>query len=209
MGYYPLFVDMKGRRCVVIGGGDVARRKVHGLLDTGAAVTVISSEITGELAQLVDGGKIKYVPRNYMAGDLADCELAFVATNDAGVTADVCMEGKSRGVWVNAADDPAHCDFILPSILRRGELTIAVSTGGKSPALSRAIREELDTQFNDNYCSLVDMAAEVRDELRRRSITPGYEAWRRALAGNVRKHIHSGNLAQAKSDLLRELGAAV
>src|SRR5215472_16507592 len=138
MGYYSVALDMTGRFTVVIGGGTVAERKVKGLLEAGAAVTVISPSLTAQLARWVKQGRISHVARSYTPGDLAGYELAFVATDDPRVNAAVFRESKKRGLWVNAADDPAHCDFILPSVLRRGELAVAVSTGGSSPALARA-----------------------------------------------------------------------
>ena len=132
MSYYAVCLDMTGRFTVVIGGGTVAERKVQGLLDAGAAVTVISPHLTEQLVRWEKKERIEHVARSYRPGDLAGYELAFVATDDPEINAAVFHEGKVRGLWVNAADDPAHCDFILPSVLRRGELMIAVSTGGKS-----------------------------------------------------------------------------
>jgi siroheme synthase-like protein len=207
MRYYPIYLDMRGRRCVVIGGGVVAERKVLGLLSAGVSVTVISPEVTHQLSLLLESGKIKHEPRNYLAGDLGDADIAFVATDDGAVNEAVYQEGKRRRIWVNAADDPTHCDFILPSVLRRGELVIALSTGGQIPALARAIREELEGYFPENFASLVNVAAEVRVELRRRSITPTYELWRKAFNGAVRAHLERGDLARAKELLLDELGA--
>jgi len=207
MGYYPIHLEMTGRRCLVVGGGAVVERKVEGLVSVGAAVTVVSPRVTDKLATWARLGKINHRARNYLNGDLTGYELAFVATDDDQVNAAVYDEGKRRGVWVNAADDPAHCDFILPSVLRRGELTVAVSTGGKSPALSRAIREELESYFTGEYNALAGLAAEVREELRARSITTTYDAWRKALNGDLRRLVLRGDLAEAKSFLLKELGA--
>jgi precorrin-2 dehydrogenase len=202
MGYYSVSLDMTGRFTVVVGGGGVAERKIHGLLEAGAAVTVISPRLTEQLARWAKKGRIDHVARNYMPGDLAGYEIAFVATDDAAVNAAVFQEGKRRGLWVNAADDPAHCDFILPSVLRRGELTIAVSTGGKSPALSRAIREELESYFTNDYEGLSKVVAAVRKQLRQLSVSPTYEAWRHALNGQLRSLVHRGELAHAKTYLL-------
>jgi precorrin-2 dehydrogenase / sirohydrochlorin ferrochelatase len=205
--YYPICLDMTRRRCVVIGGGTVAERKVAGLLSAGASVTVISPERTKQLSDWIEAGKIKHEPRNYVPGDLVSYEIAFVATDDAAVNSAVYEEGRSRGVWVNVADDPRHCDFILPAVLRRGDLAVAVATGGKSPALSRCIRDELENHFSAEWEALIDVAADVRAELRRRSISPSYEIWRKALDRDVRVHIQRGELAQAKDLLLKELGA--
>jgi precorrin-2 dehydrogenase/sirohydrochlorin ferrochelatase len=205
--YYPICLDMTGRRCVVIGGGAVAERKVAGLLSAGAAVSVISPKLTKQLFDWVKSGTIKHESRNYLSGDLVGYEVAFVATDDAGVDAAIYEEGRSRGIWVNVADDPRQCDFILPAVLRRGDLVVAVATGGKSPALSRWIRDELEDYFPVNLEALVDVAAKVRAELRRRSISRSYEIWRKALDGDVRAHIERGELTQAKDLLLKELGA--
>jgi siroheme synthase-like protein len=137
---------------------------------------------------------------------LTEFEIAFVATDDRAVSAQVFKEGRSLSVWVNAADDPARCDFILPSVLRRGDLTVAVSSGGKSPALARTIREELELYFTDEYALLANLAAEVRDELRARGIDAPFETWRRALTGDVRQLLMRGDVMRAKVLLLRELG---
>ena len=120
MGYYPIFLDMAGRSCVVVGGGAVAEHKVEALLQAGAHATVVSPELTSKLAALVGQGRVRHIARAYQAGDLKGYALAFVATDEHRVNANVACEGRQLGVWVNAADDPAHCDFILPSVLRRG-----------------------------------------------------------------------------------------
>jgi len=135
---FPLFVELEGRPCVVLGGGAVAERKVEGLLAAGAVVTVVSPALSPALATLASAGRIAHVARSYTHGDLRGAALAFAATDDGGVNAAVALEGRARGVWVNAADDPAHCDAILPAVVRRGAVTVAVSTGGASPALARA-----------------------------------------------------------------------
>jgi len=199
---------MQGRRCLVIGGGVVAERKVASLLEAGAEVTVISADTAETILRWSKEKVIEWIPRHYQPGDLAEFEIAFVATDDGAVNAQVCKEARKLGVWVNAADDPAHCDFILPSVLRRGDLIIAVSSGGKSPALARTIREELETYFTEEYEFLANLAAEARDELRARGITAPFETWRRALSGEVRQLLMRGEIGRAKSLLLRELGVA-
>jgi precorrin-2 dehydrogenase len=208
MSYFPIFLDMTRRRCLVIGGGAVAERKIAALLEAGAEVTVLSPDVTENFADWSKRNAIRLVARRYQAGDLNGFELAFVATDDPQVSASVYREGRSRSVWVNSADDPARCDFILPSVLRRGDLTVAVSTGGTSPALARTVREELELYFTGEYESLAKLAAEVREELSSRSITVPFETWRKALSGEVRQLLMRGDLARAKSHLLKELGIA-
>jgi precorrin-2 dehydrogenase / sirohydrochlorin ferrochelatase len=208
MGYYPLYLEMNGRRCLVIGGGAVAERKIASLLEAGAEVTVISPGVTETVARWSKDGSIQFHARCYQSADLRGHELVFVATNDGSVNAQIHQDGKNEGVWVNAADDPEHCDFILPSVLRRGDLTVAVSSGGNSPALARTIREELESYFTQEYEQLVGLAAEARVELRKRSLSAPFETWRRALSGDVRQLLLRGEVARAKTRLLRELGVS-
>jgi precorrin-2 dehydrogenase len=208
MSYFPIFLDMTRRRCLVIGGGAVAERKIASLLEAEAEVTVLSPDVTENVADWSKRNLIRLVPRRYRTGDVDGFELAFVATDDPQVNGAVYRDGRNRNVWVNSADDPARCDFILPSVLRRGELTIAVSTSGSSPALARTIREELELYFTQEYESLAQLAAEVRDELNRRSISVPFETWRRALSGDVRQLLMRGEHARAKTRLLIELGVA-
>ena len=200
---------MAGRRCLVIGGGAVAERKVAGLLQAGATVSVVSPDITEAIARWSKQNSIHFIARRYRPGDLAGFELVVVATDEAEVNAAAFNEGRERGVWVNAADDPAHCDFILPSVLRRGDLTVAVSSGGNSPALARTIREELEFYFTGEYERLTQLAAEVRDELQRRSITVPFETWRKALSGEVRQILMRGDLARARAVLLKDLAVTL
>jgi siroheme synthase-like protein len=207
VGYYPVFLEMKDRRCVVIGGGAVAERKVEGLVAVGANVTVISPAITNGLRELLTQGAIRHVAREYQTGDRAGYDLVFVATDNSEINAVVSNEARSLRIWVNSADDPDHCDFILPAVIRRGDLAVAVSTGGVSPAVTRAIREELDQYVSADYASFVRIAGEVRRELREKSVSPGAGAWNRALKGDFRRLIKEGRPEQAKELLLETLGA--
>jgi len=198
---------MSGRRCLVIGGGVVAERKVASLLETGAEVTVISPAVTKTILDWFKSNSIELRIRSYQSGDIAGYQLVFVATNDDAVNERVDREAKNSGVWVNAADDPARCDFILPSVLRRGELVVAVSTGGTSPAATRAIREELENYLTDEHARLVQVAGEVRQELRSKSTAANPETWHDALTGEFRRLLKHGQIAQAKQLLLKTLGA--
>ena len=207
MSYFSIVLEMKGRRCLVVGGGTVAERKIASLLEVGAEVTVISPEATEAILGWAKNNSLRLEGRRYQSGDLAGYQLVFVATDAADVNDWVHQEGKIYGVWVNAADDPARCDFILPSVLRRGDLMVAVSTGGASPAVTRAIREELEGYFTADYAELVQVAAEVRQELREKSFSADGSAWNRALNGEFRRLIRVGKPEQAKEFLLTMLGA--
>ncbi len=205
--YYPIFLDLTDRSCLVVGGGPVAERKVEGLLGVGARVTVLSPAMTERLRAWAASGNIRYVQREYQWGDLIGYQLAFATTDDGEVNAAMALEGRERGVWVNAADDPVNCDFILPSVLRRGALVVAVATGGASPALSRAIREELEGYFTDDYAVLAEVVADVRRELRTEARRSDAGTWRQALDADLRRLIAAGRREEAKARLLDRLGA--
>jgi siroheme synthase-like protein len=205
---YPLVVELANRQCVVLGGGAVAERKVDGLLAAGAVVTVVSPTLTEGLAALAGTGRIEHVCRRYRRGDLTGKVLAFVATGDRGVAAAVARDGRRRGVWVNAADDPAHCDFFLPSVLRRGPLVVAVATGGASPALARAVREEIERLLPSEYAVLAETVAEVRRELRARGRSADAATWSRALAAEMRDVTAAVHPQRVRARLLERLGAA-
>jgi precorrin-2 dehydrogenase/sirohydrochlorin ferrochelatase len=176
-----MFLKIKGKKCVVVGGGEVARRKVRALLEYGASVEVISPEPCRELNKLVEMGKIKLLPRHYQPGDLQGAFLAIAATDDSQINRQVVKEAQDKAVLVNVADDAEDSDFILPSYLRRGALTIAVSTAGISPALARKIRTRLEKDFGDEYAALVNLVGEVRAELKRQGIELSGDDWQEAL----------------------------
>ena len=207
MGYYPIFLELNGRSCVVIGGGGVAERKVEDLLAMGARVTVISPVITDALRGLLAHGSIRHVERAYQEGDLADSDLVFAATEDRAVNAAAFREACARRIWINSADDAAHCDFILPGLVRRGDLAVAVSTGGVSPAATRAIREELDDYFTGDYARFVQIAGEVRRRLREKSLSVSGSVWNNALKGDFRRLIWEGRTEEARALLLQTLEA--
>ena len=204
---YPVVLDLTGRPCLVVGGGAVAERKVEGLLVAGARVTVVSPWLSDGLRASSSEGRVHWTPRRYRPGDVAGFRLVIVATSDPALTLDVAREARDRGAWVNCADDPARCDFTLPSVLRRGSLTVSVSTGGASPALARLVREELEGLLPPDYADLAEIVAEVRRSLRSRAAAPAWEAWRDALRPDVRELVACGRTAEARARLLERLGA--
>lgn len=207
MEYYPIFLNVAGRRCLIVGGGAVAERKAGGLLKAGASVTVISPGLTNIMESWAEEKKLRHIRRDYRSGDLAGHQLAFVATDNPEVKSAVYGEAQERGVLINAADDPARCDFILPSVLRRGELVVAVATGGSSPALAKAIRRELEHYFTQDYAILSEIVAEVRRELKQRGRSAGPEIWGRALNGSLRRLVRQGDIEGAKRYLREHMGA--
>lgn len=194
---FPVLLDLRGRPCVVVGGGPVAARRAAALLAAGARLTVVSPELEPELTGWARAGRLRHLARAFRARDLDGAVLAFAATGDADIDAAVAQAGRARGVWVNAADDPAHCDFLLPAVLRRGPLVVAVGTGGASPALARLVRDELERLIGPDHEVLAELAGAVRLELHGRGLRAPGEAWRRALGPEVRRLIGAGQRQEA------------
>ncbi len=165
MDYYPIMLDVKGRPVLVVGGGSVAERKVRTLLQLGAAVTVISSQVTSFLDDLCQNGAIVLHMRSYREGDLEGAELVFAATDDQEVNIQIAAEARARKIYLNVADTPELCDFILPAIFNQGDLVFAISTGGKSPALAKKIREDLPGIFGPEYRYLTELLGAVREKI--------------------------------------------
>jgi len=203
-GYYPVYLDVRGRRCVVVGGGEVALRKVRMLLDHGASVEIVSPELCPDLGQLVDEGQLQVTGREYRPGDLEGAFVVIAATNDASTNEQAAAEATERGILINVVDVPGLSNFIVPSYLRRGAVTVAVSTGGKSPALARRIRRELEKKFGDEYADLSVLVDEVRSELKRQNVSVSAERWQEALdLDALLQLLRSGQRAEAV-DRLRE-----
>ena len=158
---YPILLQLKGRLCVVIGGGPVAIRKVRGLREAGARVRLIASELAVPAGELAD---VEAVIRPYRAGDLQEAFVAFAATNDRMVNAAVVREARQRGVLVSVVDAPDEGDFTLPALLRRGDLTVSVATGGGSPALAALLRDRLADQLGPEWETVLEVAAALRQK---------------------------------------------
>ena len=205
---YPVMLDIAGRPCLVVGGGPVAERKMDGLLTADARVTVVSPSLTPALLTLAAEARLHWRPREYVAGDAAGFALVMVATSDASVSEAIAAECRARGVWINCADDPGRCDFILPAIFRRGALTVAVSTGGVSPTMARLVREELESRLPDDLALLTDVVGDVRRSLREGGISLDAERWWEALDRELRSLAAAGRTAEAQARLKERLGVS-
>ena len=203
---YPIALDLTGRPCLVVGGGAIALRKVSALVEAGGRVTVVSPSLTPPLLLLATEAPLRWRPREYAAGDAAGFILVMVATDDRAVNAAVAVECRERGIWVNCADDPARCDFILPSVLRRGAVTVAVSTGGQSPTMARLVREELDALLPRDVAPLTEVMADVRRALSEDGVSLDAERWRQALDGELRSLVAAGRTTEARARLRDRLG---
>jgi precorrin-2 dehydrogenase/sirohydrochlorin ferrochelatase len=165
MSYYPVSLDLKDRFCIVIGGGKVAERKVRGLLACAAMVQVISPRLTSGLDALFRAGRLTWQERDYRPGDLAGAFLVIAATDNEQVQQLTYEEAEDRNILINVADVPERCNFILPATVRQGDLTVSVSTGGKSPALAKRLRQELEKSIGPEYKILVDILGGLRGEI--------------------------------------------
>ena len=209
--YYPVFFDLRQRPVLVIGGGELALEKVRGLLAAEACVTVLSPSLSDALAALRDDGTISHLARDYRPGDMSDFALVMAASDDRARNAEWQRDARLLGVPINAADDPAHCDFILPAVVRDPPLTLAISTGGGSPAIARRLREELTDYLNADTTSLAELVAELRTELRQLRVFANIPAddWQQAMDGQVRVLLAQRRRGQAKARLLDRLGAPI
>ncbi|MGD0855144.1 MAG: bifunctional precorrin-2 dehydrogenase/sirohydrochlorin ferrochelatase [Dehalococcoidia bacterium] len=204
--YYPLFLNVQAKKCTVIGGGLIALRKVNSLLEHRADITVISPYICKGIDDLFARGKIQVLKRKYQAGDLECTFLAVAATGDKGLNKKIVKEAKKNQVLLNVVDDPELSDFIVPSVLHRGDISIAVSTGGKSPALARKIRSRLETHIADEYSALVLLVNDVRTELQQKGIKFSGSAWQDALdLDSMVDLLRKGDNSGARSILLSKL----
>ena len=179
--YYPVSLNIRGRKCAVVGGGYVALRKVMVLLEHDADVEVISPDLCPELVSLAQRGEIRTLTKEYQAGDLKDAFVAIAATGNSRINQQIATEAREKAVLVNVVDDAEDSDFIAPSYLRRGAVTIAVSTSGKSPALARKIRTRLEKEFGEEYAQLARLIGEVRAEAKARKIKVDGDGWQEAI----------------------------
>jgi precorrin-2 dehydrogenase/sirohydrochlorin ferrochelatase len=211
MGYLPIFINVGGRSCVVIGGGEIAERKARALVAANAAVLVISPALTDALAVMAVSGTIRYLARSYHPGDLDGAYLAFAATGESDLERTVAAEASARGIPINVADVPDLSSFIAPAVIQRGALQIAVSTGGASPALARKIREDLEGSFGPEYELMIDLLAAARDWLRTHEFD--LSARGRLLASlvrsDLRERLKRGDLPSTEAILNGVIGATL
>ena len=195
---YPVNLLVAGRPCLVVGGGTVAARKVEGLLACGALVHVVSPVVDDEIRGWPE---VTVDKRPYRKGDIEGCRLVISATDSAEVNRAVYDDCEAAGVWVCGADDPDHCSFTLPSVVRRASLVVTVSTGGRSPAMARWLREQLESQIGPEYEVLLDLVARHRAVAKADGRSPAYADWQKALDSDMLDLIRTGDLESARKRL--------
>jgi uroporphyrin-III C-methyltransferase/precorrin-2 dehydrogenase/sirohydrochlorin ferrochelatase len=203
--YFSVALSIQGRRCLVVGGGSVAARKIEALCEAGAQVVIVAMRVSAETEAVALVRKLEVRRRAYAPADLDDAFLVITATNDPAVNARIAADARQRHVLVNAADDPASCDFIMPAVVRRGDVQVAVTTGAQSPALARHLRERLERAVPPAYGLLAEVLSAVRSEVRaaHRRVDP--EAWQQAINDVALDLVRRGDVEKAKEYVRRAL----
>lgn len=209
--YYPAFIDVRDRRCVVIGGGNIGEEKVVKLLECDAKVAVISPEINDGVRELVDNDRVTWEQREYQPGDLEGAFIAIAATDENTVNRQIAKEAEERNVLLNVVDVTPLCTFIAPAVSRRGEVTVAASTGGASPALARKFRELLNGSPIESshplmeYAELAPILADARAEIRSKGITLFTDHWQACITDSLLDMVTSGKYDEARTILVSDL----
>ncbi len=200
--YYPVYLDLRGKRCVVIGGGEIGERKVEGLLDGSAEVTLISPDITPSLHELARDGRIEWHARQYQQGDLKGAFLAIAATDARDVNQAIAAEAEGERVVLNVVDDAPLCTFIAPSIVRRGEVTLAISTGGSSPALARKLKETIQDSDLLRYADLAGVLSRARTLVKQQGIAVDADRWQEGITEGLIDLVNAGKSDEALDALM-------
>ncbi len=210
MDYLPIFLDLRGRRCLIVGGGEVAARKTDLLLQAGAKVHAVAPKLGDSMQMLADQGRIAYRAGGFEESDLDDAKLVIAATDDRSLNARVAALADARGVPVNVVDDPALCRFITPAIVDRSPLVAAISTGGASPVLARLIRGRLEALIPAAFGRLAALASEFRGQVKARISDPRQRRifWERALSGPIAEMVYAGRDTDAREQLTQALDDA-
>lgn len=205
-GYYPIFLDLKSRPCVVIGGGDVSGRKAATLLEFGADVTIVAPRLSVVAAKLAEDQKVIWHNKIFEPEDIDGATLVIGATDDESVNREVYDEAKKRSIPVNIVDQPHLCSFIVPALVRRGALTIAVSTSGKSPAVAKRVRKKLESEFGDEWGVYLDMMGKARSAVQKsvEGIKPREVIFNKLADSDLFNLVASGDTAAARQ-LIEEI----
>ncbi|MSP78208.1 MAG: bifunctional precorrin-2 dehydrogenase/sirohydrochlorin ferrochelatase [Dehalococcoidia bacterium] len=212
--FYPVFLDLRNRKCVVIGGDAAAEGKIGPMLACGARIEIVSLGLTEHLQQLATSGKITWHKRHYRRGDLQGAFMAIVAdTSNPAVNEAVNHEAEHRNCLLNVMDVPHLCNWIAPAVVHRGPVTVAVSTGGLSPALARRLREDLDKSLQRGTACCIawadagEMLGEVRGDLRSRGVIVASDHWQACMTTDVLEMVRQGKRAEARKVLTARLEA--
>ena len=203
--HYPVYLNLTGKKCLVFGGGPIAEDKIAKLQSTGAQVTIVSPTVTPNLQAWAHRGDFQWQPREYQAGDMEGAFLSIAATNDRQVNHEIFQEAERLGVLINVVDDPEQGTFIAPAVVRRGQVTLAISTGGASPALARKLREALTEDAVLEWADLARVLSLARKIVKKRGLTVDPQRWQCCITTELLQLAQSGHEDQALSSLLSRL----
>ena len=203
--YYPIYLNLAGKKCVILGGGTVAQGKIAGFRDAGAAITVISPDATPGIRRAAQNGQVKWLEREYHPGDLEGAFIAVAATNVWYVNREIYDEAERLGVLLNVVDDPDLCTFIAPSVVKRDPVTLAISTGGASPALARKLRETLADHPALEWADLARVLARARREVKQRRLVIDPDRWQCCINRELLQLAQQGREEEALAILLAQL----
>jgi precorrin-2 dehydrogenase/sirohydrochlorin ferrochelatase len=211
MSYYPIFVDLKGQGVLVVGGGEVAERKIKSLLIHDCRVYIASPQLTDSLKELVDRGSLSLIDLSSLDESLDKVFMVIAATDDSALNSRIASKAKARGILVNSVDQPRDCSFIMPSIVKAGDLQIAISTAGKSPALAKKIRGELERTFGPEYASFIELLGLLRRELiaKGKPSSANKIIFQRLVDSPLLERIKEGNMEAVRNILASILGGRV
>ena len=206
--YYPIYLELHNQPCIVIGGGKIAEGKVEGLLAAGAQVTIVSPDLTSHLHTLVEQNQVAHIARIYQHGDLASAFMVICATDQNEINHQVWQEASANRQLVNVVDDTPRCNFIAPAILRKGDLNIAISTGGKAPALAVRLKERLQKEIGPQYERFLELSGQLREPLARH--IPDFETrkklWYELVDSDVLELLSQGNEIAAIEKISQTVG---
>jgi precorrin-2 dehydrogenase len=205
MSYYPVLLQLEGKSALVVGGGGVAQRKVEALLDCGAKISIVSRELTESLASMVDAGKINLLGDRFHERQLENAFVVIAATDDEDLNREISQKARERGLLINAVDQPEDCNFIVPSIVRKGDLIIAISTSGKSPALAKKVRKDLDRRFGPEYEQFLVLMGLLRTEVLARGLSQSENSriFGQVVDSGILKALSEGDWDEAQAGLRR------
>lgn len=203
--FYPVALDLRGKHCLVVGGGAIAEGKLAPLLASGALVTVVSPEIRPHIADLAREDRITVHLRHFALTDLEGPWLVIAATDDRAVNAEIAVASRAAGILVNAVDDPPFCDFYAVALVRRGDLQVGISTNGLSPAFARWMREELDASLPSELTEALALLGDIRATLKERGEIPAYEHWKAAIDDGLMADLRDARHDAARQRALQHL----
>lgn len=203
--YYPVFLDLHDKRCIIIGGGTLAESKIAKLLEAGAKITLVSPKINAGLKTALTQGSFEWLEREYQTGDLAGAFLGIAATNVRPVNERIFQEAEESGILLNVVDEPSQCSFIAPSIVNRGPVTVAISTGGTSPALARKLRETLSESPALEWADLAGVLSLARKQVKKQGAVIDPQRWQCCMTSDLLAMTQAGQEEEALSVLLAKL----